>query len=279
MLVGAWLFFQDRHQPEAEPVQDENENARPCPPAGYRMPSARAARLSAPVINTAGNLTVTLPFARLLSPSATNYPGSMRALRELPAELSSAQVETLRDALAVPYDPRMPGTLLEFNGVKNAAADLLLQQPAFPPSLLFDFAAMFEDPSQDPVWRDYCLQMLVTGWLGLSGRDGLDVSAARERAVTVLTEAAETRDNTWPGTALLGLNTLLSADPSAVPRDGFVCWKRASTSPRRPNTRRTRSTRNSSTCTGTRSPVRCAIAWSRSRTRTAGRSIRSSSRW
>lgn len=188
---------------------------------GYRTPAARVPRLRGAATNSTVSAETPLSFAHLLSPSATNYQGSICALQALPPVLSAEQVEALRDVLAVPYDPRMPGTLIEFNGVKNAAAEFLLQQPDFPSDLLLDFAFMFDDPAHDPVWRDYCLQMLVTGWLGLSDRGGPDASAARDLAVTVLAGAAETRDHTWPGTALLGLHTILSADPDAFSREAF----------------------------------------------------------
>lgn len=143
-------------------------------------------------------------------------------MRDLPEVLSDGQIETLRDMLAVPYDPRMPGTLIEFNGLKNAAAEFLIQQPAFPSDLLFDFAAMFEDVAYDAVWRDYCLQMLGQGYLGLSGRGGQDASDARSLAVAVLLEATGAHSGTWAGTALLGLYAVMSSDPEAVPAGVFT---------------------------------------------------------
>ena len=116
--------------------------------------------------------------------------GCIAALRGLPAELTPEQFDTLRDAIAVPFEPSMPCKPLEFNGLRNAAAEFLLQQPDFPPDLLLDFAVMHEDSAQDPVWRDYCLQMLVTGWQNLAGRGGEESGEARALAVRMLEGAA-----------------------------------------------------------------------------------------
>jgi hypothetical protein len=153
----------------------------------------------------------------------------MAALRELPAVLSSNQVSTLRALVSEPYSPSMALSPLEFNGVKNVAADILLQQPEFPAEFLADLALQHADPAQDEVWRDYCLQMLTSGYLNLAGRAESDpdaplsavaseADAARELALDTLMSAASAGGNTWPGTALLGLNTILASEPSAFPR-------------------------------------------------------------
>ena len=143
--------------------------------------------------------------------------GCIAALRGLPAELTPEQFDTLRDAIAVPFEPSMPCKPLEFNGLRNAAAEFLLQQPDFPPDLLLDFAVMHEDSAQDPVWRDYCLQMLVTGWQNLAGRGGEESGEARALAVRRLEGAACARGNAWPGTALLGLRLVSQSAPTAFP--------------------------------------------------------------
>jgi len=161
------------------------------------------------------------PFVSLLGPGATTYLGSMASLRELPAVLSSNQVETLRALVSIPYSSSNSLSVLEFNGIKNVAADILLQQPAFPAEFLADLAVQHADPSQDEVWRDYCLQMLTTGYLNLAGRveSDPDVSSARELALATLKGAGTAGGGTWPGTALLGLNTILASEPSAFPRE------------------------------------------------------------
>jgi hypothetical protein len=145
----------------------------------------------------------------------------MATLRQLPATLSSNQVETLRILVSIPYNPSNMLSALEFNGIKNVAADILLQQPAFPSEFLADLAVQYADTSQDEVWRDYCLQMLTSGYLNLAGRveSDPDAPAARELALVTLKGASSAVGSTWPGTALLGLNTILASEPSAFPRD------------------------------------------------------------
>jgi hypothetical protein len=144
----------------------------------------------------------------------------MAALRDLPSILSSNQVETLRALVSIPYSPSNKLSSLEFNGIKNVATDILLQQPTFPAEFLADLAVQHADPSQDEVWRDYCLQMLTTGYLNLAGRaEESDTPAARDLALNTLMNATTAGGPTWPGTALLGLNTILAAEPSAFPRE------------------------------------------------------------
>jgi hypothetical protein len=145
----------------------------------------------------------------------------MAALRDLPSILSSNQVETLRALVSIPYSPSNKLSSLEFNGIKNVAADILLQQPTFPAEFLADLVIQHADPAQDEVWRDYCLQMLTSGFLNLSGRREKDpeAPAARELALNTLMTATTAGGPTWPGTALLGLNTILAAEPSAFPRE------------------------------------------------------------
>jgi hypothetical protein len=170
------------------------------------------------------------PFVSLLGPKATDYMGSMATLRQLPANLSSNQVETLRILVSIPYSPSNMLSALEFNGIKNVAADILLQQPTFPAEFLADLVIQHADPAQDEVWRDYCLQMLTTGYLNLGKRlrdtdlsavalAEVDVPAARELALNTLMTATTAGGPTWPGTALLGLNTILASEPSAFPRE------------------------------------------------------------
>jgi hypothetical protein len=147
--------------------------------------------------------------------------GSMATLRQLPFILSSNQVETLRVLVSIPYNPSNMLSALEFNGIKNVAADILLQQPAFPSEFLADLAVQHADASQDEVWRDYCLQMLTSGYLNLAGRveSDPDAPAARELALATLKGASSAGGSTWPGTALLGLNTILASEPDAFPRE------------------------------------------------------------
>ena len=160
-------------------------------------------------------------FVSLLGPGATNYLGGLSALQALPSTLSSNQVDTLRTLFFVAYTPDQPLSPLEFNGVKNAAAEFLLQQPAFPAEVLADLVVQHADPLQDEVWRDYSLQMLTTGYLNLAGRveSDPDATAARELALVTLKGASSAGGGTWPGTALLGLNTILASEPSAFPRE------------------------------------------------------------
>ena len=204
-----------RHQNKSDVSSVALERVRPNPPAGYVLPAARSLRAHTNVGNAVAHPLV------WISPSATNYSGGVAALRSLPIELTVEHVDRLRDALAVPYTPAMGFSLVEYNGIRNDAADLLLRQPQFPPDLLFDFSEMFSDSTQDAVWRDYCLQMLATGWKNLASRNDPDSEAARALAVSVLGEAAGAQSR-WAGTALLGLQAMMTTDAPSVDENEFA---------------------------------------------------------
>ena len=219
-LVG-WLclHFQHNASTDAAPGAQTVLPANQYPP---RRSTAIELKQGALKRASADSVTNSVhPFVSTLGAGATNYLGSMAAFRKLPAILSTNQVETLRALVSAPYSPSMTLSPLEFNGVKNVAADILLQQPSFPAEMLADLAVQHGDPAQDEVWRDYCLQMLTSGYLNLAGRAeaDLDAPAARELALETLMSAASAGGNTWPGTALLGLNSILSSEPSAFPRE------------------------------------------------------------
>jgi hypothetical protein len=130
--------------------------------------------------------------------------------------LSTNDAESLRDWLATPYDPANGLNLREFNGLKNSAADLLLQQPDLPAGLVVDFAAMFLDSLYDSVWRDYCLQFLSAGHEKLSNRTDPDAASARTIALETLRTATSQRTETFAGTALLGLEAISRREPATV---------------------------------------------------------------
>jgi hypothetical protein len=185
---------------------------------------------SHPTIRPPSRLTVRLsprPAARALtngplaaltgaSQGAANYLGRMAALQHLPMVLSTNDAEDLHVWLTTPYDPASGLSLREFNGLKNTAADLLLQQPRVPADLVADFAAMFLDSSYDSVWRDYCLQFLSAGHEKLAGRSDPEVAEARTAAVDTLRVATEQRIETFAGTALLGLEAISRREPTIV---------------------------------------------------------------
>lgn len=195
-------------------------------PAGYVSPTERLKKLQAQRAQMPADVSGMANHSRSLLEEliATNYVGSMELLRSLPIRLSSENIEQLRDVLAISYNEEMSVTSLEFNGVKNVTASLLLQQIDFPPELLLDFDWMFGDSTYDNTWRDYCLQMLGAGVTGLSvrGDDSDSCSLCSAIAVSTLHKASEMKVETWSGTALLGLDSIASATTNIVSRNEVV---------------------------------------------------------
>jgi hypothetical protein len=209
--IGIGVLIKGKHAPlDALPLERRMEF-----PDGYISPAKRIAR------TLTEDKPGMHPLAKIAQ-AATNYTSGVAALRSLPMELTSEQIDRLRDVLAMPHDPSMKISLIEYNSIRNDVADILLRQPRFSPDLLFDFSDMFADSTQDPVWRDYCLQMLASGWQNLTERkEDIDVEDARAVAVSVLKKAAETQSR-WAGTALLGLQSMIADEMSAVSKEDFA---------------------------------------------------------
>ncbi len=118
---GVWLHFKrNAPKPAGGLLQ-----ARP--PAGQQVSARRSvAQLRQSALKRASAAPVTnnvSPFVSTLGPKATSYLGSMAALRELPAVLSSNQIATLRALVSEPYSPSCLISPLEFNGVQAATSD------------------------------------------------------------------------------------------------------------------------------------------------------------
>lgn len=94
----------------------------------------------------------------------------------------------------------------ELNALKNEVANALKTQRRSPAVLIRHLTALFDDRTQDPVWRDYCVQHLGTMY---RATEGPDRTSLRE----LLWSAAEEKQRGLAGTALIALlNNLEAAD-------------------------------------------------------------------
>jgi hypothetical protein len=171
-----------------------------------------------PLAHALGNLSdlTNNPTVAILA-TPIHYTARMAALQRLPQILSTNDATALVQWLTIPYDPTCGLTSQEYNGLKNAAADLLLRQPEVSPAWVSSFATMFRDETYDLVWRDYCLQFLAVGQGRLSGRREPEAVAAHALALAVLRAATTQRTETFAGTALLGLQAIARWNPEGMP--------------------------------------------------------------
>ncbi len=164
-----------------------------------------------------------------------NYPELLAAIHQLGYELSDVDVSALMEMLMFPND-RFPEKMrdIEINAVKNDVLDRLLRQKQLPEGLGLQMVEMAENPENDPVWRDYCVQFMEPFYERRSKVQSLKVernsppaegrpkagvgsseSASSAQSVDELTAihdamffALDERSETIAGTALIGLELL-----------------------------------------------------------------------
>ncbi len=154
-----------------------------------------------------------------------NYPELLAAIHRLGYELSDADVAALREMLTYPND-RFPEKMrdIEINAVKNDVLDRLLRQKELSEGLGLQMVEMAENPENDPVWRDYCVQFMEPFYERKSGesvsqasrlpsdehgrRDGGGTGAELTAIHDAMLSALDERSETIAGTALIGLELL-----------------------------------------------------------------------
>jgi hypothetical protein len=158
-----------------------------------------------------------------------NYLLLMQAIARLGNDLSAADVAALRELLTFSND-RFPAKMrpIEINAVKNDVLSRLLRQTQLSEGLGIQMAEMAANPSNDPVWRDYCVQFMQPFYERCSGelatkntkghqeessvsssaaggeKTSVEVSAIHDAMFAALDE----RSTTIAGTALVGLELL-----------------------------------------------------------------------
>jgi len=139
-----------------------------------------------------------------------DYLARMKAMRQLTRNIKDDDTK----ALVLFLDSRSQGqkdlNLLEFNGVKNDALDVLLKQEKLPDGLGSRLVEMYRDKEHDDVWRDYCVQYFAE-YYKQKWPDSANVEKEEPERTEIKSaywEAVTEKDKTIAGTALIGLESL-----------------------------------------------------------------------
>jgi hypothetical protein len=155
------------------------------------------------------------------------YPLLMQAIARLGNDLSAADVAALRELLTFSND-RFPAKMrpIEINAVKNDVLDRLLRQTQLSEGLGIQMAEMAANPSNDPVWRDYCVQFMqpfyerCSGEVATKNTKGAQKNLEQKSASSAqsadelsavrqcLFSSLDRRSETLAGTSLIGLELL-----------------------------------------------------------------------
>jgi len=139
------------------------------------------------------------------------YKARMDAVHALGRDLPPNEVDALMEFLGSRYD-NLPSR--QVNSVKNDIVEKLLRQKTMPPDLGTSLVGMYAEEDRDPVWRDYCIQ-LVSLYYDRRWEPGSEESGAeREEIRNTLWDAVDSDiESGISGTALLSLKRLSEKHP------------------------------------------------------------------
>lgn len=136
--------------------------------------------------------------AIVLGKVAASHAERINAVKTLSRTLSTNDITALYGFLACKAgeDNTLPG---ELNALKNDVVNALKMQQVMPSSLAGCLMTMYGDPSHDVVWRDYCIQHLGDLYSEIKEKE------VQSRALGILWAAADEKQGSIPGTALIAL--------------------------------------------------------------------------
>jgi hypothetical protein len=210
-LISAGLLWPAHH-----PVWAGGSPGSGVSLAGVRMESwsvpSVADRSPTPV--TVGDVSSSAGFrssVALIFDGGVKITARLSVAHDLGRALSPAQVSELYaflEALPGPREKNRAG----LNLLKNDLVSLLQDQTHPPAGLTGALIAIYRNPAQDPVARDYALQHLVTWY----EQGAADAPEAQSKIQSVLRQATQ-ETTSLAGTALLGLHRLITSDSGTLP--------------------------------------------------------------
>jgi hypothetical protein len=190
-VVGVWLFNRPK-RPHALPTA--LRQISPSNVALSRSPgSVVASRASIPA--SVEPIVTEVP--------ASTYPDRVAKLRALPANPTTEEVDALYAYLRVPAPPGALYRPAE-NWLRNEMLDKLTGASPLPPSLVRMLGAIYQDPKQDVVVRDYAVQHIAP----IYARATPDEKATLQQILWAA-------PSSWPGMGIVG-------SYPASPRSNFV---------------------------------------------------------
>ena len=140
-----------------------------------------------------------------LSPDGTTgFADRVHAIRALQGKLTRAEIDALSVYLRTPASSL--GNVESEDWLRNGMLDALVQQPDSPYGLASLLVTIYQDPSQDPVMRDYALQHMGPIYQRVSPEDQASLQNA-------LWQATGETDSGIAGTAMLALLAIGETNP------------------------------------------------------------------
>ncbi len=227
--VMAVLFFTRQQNEKSSVVSDErgfySQDVAPYKKVEQSVlgvsPGKPVVKAASVEPESARELTLSDEVAKLLS-SETSFAARAQFIKELSRSLLADDITALREFLSSSSvdHPKMKPMVL--NSLKNDILEVLMDQHKMPEGLGQQVVDLFNDPSSDYMWREYCLQFMEPLWEKMSedGRQRTEGGEQRagellkinqQSAIVIqqcLFSALDLRSEDLAGTALLGLNRL-----------------------------------------------------------------------
>jgi hypothetical protein len=137
-----------------------------------------------------------------------SFAERVKAVRAITTELTDQEVEAFYRYLLAPTSKSGQDRVGE-NWLRNEIMDKLVQQTAAPDGLSDMLVAVYQDPAQDVVMRDYSVQHMVPAYEQVSAPEQANIQKAVWKAV------GET-DSSIAGTALLSLMEISGESSNSV---------------------------------------------------------------
>jgi len=200
--VSVWRWGPSRGSREPAAATPPTSRPNVPPPAAALAPAA-----DGPVSTAPHSVPESGPSVR--AASATVFAKRVKAVRALPAALNSGEIHAFHGYLLAPSSSGALNRQQE-NWLRNEMMDKLAKAPAPPAGLAGVLVAIYQDPAQDIVMRDYAVQHMTPVY----ARANAEEQAALRQT---LWQAVEETDSSIAGTALLALRALAQDHPEIEP--------------------------------------------------------------
>lgn len=218
LLGAAWLLVGRREDVSSVPERSKTVDSVQHKAVDPSVPMTSAEKQSeVPAVSKVENITPLVLSDAVKELLSTNLPFAVRAgiIQKLSRDLSADDVAALRSFLNISASDYPNLKPIALNSLKNDILDVLLDQRQLPEGLGKQIAEMFNNPSADYMWREYCLQYMAP-YIERQIKDGAVQNAGQDdprqiemTAVTgALFSALDDRKEDLAGTALLGLDRL-----------------------------------------------------------------------
>jgi hypothetical protein len=148
----------------------------------------------------------------------TDYETRLAVMRQLGYSISQDDIDALMEFLSAEIPSSVKISRGAYNAVRNDLYEVLLRQKHLPEGLGSLLVDVVDNPDQDGMWRNYCIQFMPEFYERQSRESKADADADSGKSEDTANELSQVRDALWnsleerdnsnAATALMGLERL-----------------------------------------------------------------------